>query len=556
MTLTSTLIKDQFNGTGAQTAFPTSFVFWDSDDLQVIHTDAADLETTWVRGTQYTVTGGSGTTGTVNVSTSPTDYTPVSGTRLTIRSALPNTQPTSLPAGGPFPSTSVEQSFDQNVRLIQQLAEEVTRTVQLPVTSTNSGIVTPEPEATKFLRWDSAADNLENADITGQGSIGLPVVIAEGGTNAITAAGARTNLDFTKGADIVSATALALGTDGNYFDITGTTTITSIGTWNVGDIVRLHFDGVLTLTHHATNLVLPGGQDIKTAAGDEFTFIEYAAGTWRCLNYQPATGTILRGQGTDIASASPLVLTDVATDGSYFDVTGTTGFSAMTVPAGMFFMLQFDGALTLTHGASLDLPSEANITTAAGDRAICFATAADTVQVLSYFKADGKAVVETPVPTGLTEIVASTALPAAATLDISSIAQTYSALVLVVTGASCDTATRTLRVQLGNTTLDTTAGNYMGNVIHFGSSSVNGAATVFGVGGSSSAAQTTSCSIVLTGYQANTYTTAISSGQAAGPVGTSGNITHLSTAAIDIIGLLWSGSGDFDAGTYALYGVD
>src|SRR5574343_1836492 len=33
---------------------------------------------------------------------------------------------------------------------------------------------------------------------------------------------------WAKGADVASANALALGTDGNYFDITGTTTITSI----------------------------------------------------------------------------------------------------------------------------------------------------------------------------------------------------------------------------------------------------------------------------------------------------------------------------------------
>ena len=35
-------------------------------------------------------------------------------------------------------------------------------------------------------------------------------------------------------------------------------------------------------------------------------------------------------KGGDIASASPLV---IDTDGDYFDVTGTTGFAAMTVAA-------------------------------------------------------------------------------------------------------------------------------------------------------------------------------------------------------------------------------
>ena len=312
-TLTSTLIKDQFNGTGAQTAFPTSFVFWDAGDLEVIHTDAGNVETIWARGTQYTATGGGGATGTVMVSTTPTDYTPASGTRLTIRSALPNTQPTSLPAGGPFPSAAVEQRFDQNVRLIQQLAEEVTRTIQLAVTSTSSGVVIPEPEASKFLRWDALADNLENADVTAAGAIGIPVTVAEGGT----------------GADLSGLAA--------------------------GALVKMN-----------------SGQTAFEAAVADTDFMK--AG----------------GKGADIASASPLVL---GADGNYFDVTGTAGFSAITVTAGRFFMLQFDGALTLTHGAFLDLPGAADITTVVGDSLIGLATAADTVDVLSYSRASGLPVI-------------------------------------------------------------------------------------------------------------------------------------------------------------------
>jgi len=98
-----------------------------------------------------------------------------------------------------------------------------------------------------------------------------------------------------------------------------------------------------------------------------------------------ATGTSVKGG--DIASASPLV---IDTDGSYFDVTGTTGFSAMTVAADKQFALQFDGALVMTHHATnLDLPGAANITTAAGDVAIFQSTGANTVQCLSYTRADG-----------------------------------------------------------------------------------------------------------------------------------------------------------------------
>jgi hypothetical protein len=90
--------------------------------------------------------------------------------------------------------------------------------------------------------------------------------------------------------------------------------------------------------------------------------------------------TLKMAKGGDIASASPLV---IDTDGNYFDVTGTTNFAAMTVEAGNFFMLQFDGALTITHGSGIELPGAANLTTAAGDRLVCYATAANTVEVMS-----------------------------------------------------------------------------------------------------------------------------------------------------------------------------
>jgi len=66
----------------------------------------------------------------------------------------------------------------------------------------------------------------------------------------------------------------------------------------------------------------------------------------------------------------------------------------MTVAADRQFTLQFDGALTMTHHATnLDLPSEANITTAAGDVAVFQSTGSNTVQCVSYTKADGTAIV-------------------------------------------------------------------------------------------------------------------------------------------------------------------
>lgn len=66
-----------------------------------------------------------------------------------------------------------------------------------------------------------------------------------------------------QGADVASATTTTLGDDGDFFNITGTTTITSITAKAAGKIVRLQFNSALTLTN-GSNLKLNG--DMLTAA--------------------------------------------------------------------------------------------------------------------------------------------------------------------------------------------------------------------------------------------------------------------------------------------------
>lgn len=89
------------------------------------------------------------------------------------------------------------------------------------------------------------------------------------------------NVQFVKGSDITSASSLTIPGSGNYFDVTGTTTITGIATVGVGALIKLHFDSALSLTHNGTSFALLGGEDIDVAAGDELEFFEYSVGNWR-----------------------------------------------------------------------------------------------------------------------------------------------------------------------------------------------------------------------------------------------------------------------------------
>ncbi|MFA6040612.1 MAG: hypothetical protein WC733_03835 [Methylophilus sp.] len=117
-------------------------------------------------------------------------------------------------------------------------------------------------------------------------------------------------MKWVKGADVASATALPLITDGNYFDVTGTTTITSFNSVGVGTWVALQFDGALTLTHNATDLILPGAANITTAAGDEAIFIEYASGDYRCISYTKASGLPIAGGVTQMTTNSSTAVTE------------------------------------------------------------------------------------------------------------------------------------------------------------------------------------------------------------------------------------------------------
>jgi hypothetical protein len=96
--------------------------------------------------------------------------------------------------------------------------------------------------------------------------------------------------------DIASATTTDIGAAASqYLRVTGTTTITGLGTATAGTVRDVLFEGALTLTHNATSLILPGGTDITTAAGDTALFRSEGSGNWRCVRYQRAAGTALLG---------------------------------------------------------------------------------------------------------------------------------------------------------------------------------------------------------------------------------------------------------------------
>ena len=96
-------------------------------------------------------------------------------------------------------------------------------------------------------------------------------------------------LKTAKGADIASADEITLGTHGNYFDITGTTTINHITKtdWPAGSIVALQFDASVTVTHNAgtpagteASILLAGAVDFNSTPDDILQLV-YDGATFR-----------------------------------------------------------------------------------------------------------------------------------------------------------------------------------------------------------------------------------------------------------------------------------
>lgn len=157
--------------------------------------------------------------------------------------------------------------------------------------------------------------------------------------------------------------------------------------------------------------------------------------------------------------------------------------------------------------------------------------------------------------------IASGSLPAAATQSIANIPETYAHLVLQLTGVSSNTAPRQplVRASTDNgSTFDSTVGNYQG-VIYDSSGLALTATTLAALGESAgqAAANSWDATIQLFGYQTGPAHTYFARYRTSG----GGVIYHTwgtyvgSTNNIDALQILWNGSGNFDAGTYALYGI-
>lgn len=117
-------------------------------------------------------------------------------------------------------------------------------------------------------------------------------------------------LEYAAPASLASASTVSIGgAASNLVTVTGTTTITSLGTAAAGVVRKVTFAGALTLTHNATSLILPGAANITTASGDVAEFVALGGSNWRCTNYTSAAGLTLKTvNGTSLLGSGDIAI--------------------------------------------------------------------------------------------------------------------------------------------------------------------------------------------------------------------------------------------------------
>lgn len=174
------------------------------------------------------------------------------------------------------------------------------------------------------------------------------------------------NAQTTDTATIASGSAVAIGAAaGRTILVTGNTTITAFDSVDAGITKQVIFGAALTLTHNATSLILPGGANITTAAGDAAIMLSLGSGNWRCIAYQKADGTALVGGGFNVVGMIPA---HYERSRKWAQKGSDTAANRRTVvsPDGMTVNIN-NGGYGLTAAAELDINTAGNWDSTATD---------------------------------------------------------------------------------------------------------------------------------------------------------------------------------------------
>lgn len=199
MTVSSELSRKTYAGNGVTTSFATSpMVFFDDADLVVYDVvTATGASTLLVLTTDYTVTGGDGSTG--SVVTTGLYGAIASGHTLVIVRDIAATQGSDFVNNDASDAEVVEDALDRLTMLAQQNEARAARSFTLLDSDVSGASTTlPTPEAGMVLGWDGTGLALENVDPADVGLASVASTTAAGLVELATSAETVTGTDAVR----------------------------------------------------------------------------------------------------------------------------------------------------------------------------------------------------------------------------------------------------------------------------------------------------------------------------------------------------------------------
>ena len=156
MTISTTIIKNSYSGDASNDTFAYQFKISTIADMQVIIRSAAGAETVKTLTTHYTVTGAGESSG-GNV-VFEAGHIPAATETVILRRSTTQTQALDLVENDPFTADSVENAFDKNLAILQELQEQANRSLKISRTNTMTSTEftnSATDRASKVLAFDA-----------------------------------------------------------------------------------------------------------------------------------------------------------------------------------------------------------------------------------------------------------------------------------------------------------------------------------------------------------------------------------------------------------------
>jgi hypothetical protein len=177
MTISSTVrIAGPFIGTGTATVFPFAFKVFTATNLQVVRVDTSTgLESTLILNTDYTVSLNADQDSNPGGNVTLLAVLAV-GFNMVITSDIANLQPTDLTNQGGFYPEVITDALDRATIQIQQMADELTRSIKIPISdglSLDMELPSAAARANSFLAFDATGE----PTVVTAGSPGAPTTM-------------------------------------------------------------------------------------------------------------------------------------------------------------------------------------------------------------------------------------------------------------------------------------------------------------------------------------------------------------------------------------------